>query len=966
MKNLINQKEFKKNNLNDNFNINEAAGSGMDFSNRIGWSESLLGRAINKIFSFGAFMYEKKVLTGLKQELDDQYLRGILRALADFNVNASDITSANNMMLINIKLINKNTKSEITDFSIIDQINKYEIRIPDTEKIENYILEITPDNENCIVTPSKIENITSKDIECEVKDKNGKVKKWKIEILTFSEKRKDSNVSFNVVIKDIENGKIINEFSSHVNDTYIYKIDKSPEKYTLMIITISKNAKIKHDDNIYDNKFESDLKSDQKEIKFTIISESEDEKDFIIKLENVNDEVKPSNGTEIMLKYNNKSYIIIDDNKPLLLNQKEFINNILIDIEKDIENKNIKDVDYSLFDLLKNKVQEEIDNLKNLNDEQKTQFDLKDEQINIMIEFLEEIKTSIDEKINKIKNDVNTSKKIDYDKFNKLLDTPTEKLLSSGNVPVINDNNKQIKNYINNISNTVKIKNINDYSKACNDIFNKLNNYNIDKDKIQVIKNKAQNNIKNLNSSQLKVKLTEIVNDINNIINEGYEYNNYELLTERKVSINKAFSDMKSDNKLKHAMDLYGDINVLSLDPQKIFNLFQKNPDLRNKAIKYVDKEALKEIQLRAEWVYDTEKYKDKRSDVYSRVNFTTTENHKKKLENLWKRYVMDVKSVYRDFYMNDSGYIPKDIDPFYLVKNDMDFTDKFNNYSKSELNEYYRNKKQINPIDRTNVYTNTTEELKEILKVSVVSKLNDGSIGLIRISEISTLNGEDGNYILDMAFIAEFNNISNYPTYRLIKAVDYEKIYDSYTKLKNENNPNIETVMKDVIKNNSFNINKVDDSNPKLKILCERMFLHEKDEHVLSKNNININNINVNSNFGIVLICANSMNYKNHDQRIVTNTYGNVLLLNRNENNWSAFLSEYKEKDNIQTNLIKNSEIKNFNDNYHKKGEYRIHFKHSEILNIKDPGHWGVEQKSIGLVSKKMLENILNNLNNA
>ena len=61
---------------------------------------------------------------------------------------------------------------------------------------------------------------------------------------------------------------------------------------------------------------------------------------------------------------------------------------------------------------------------------------------------------------------------------------------------------------------------------------------------------------------------------------------------------------------------------------------FIDDAELRKDAIELVNKEALKEIALRAQWMYDDEKYKDKRSDIYSRINFTTMGSDMSKLKN--------------------------------------------------------------------------------------------------------------------------------------------------------------------------------------------------------------------------------------------------------------------------------------------------------------------------------------------
>jgi hypothetical protein len=80
MRNIIGQKDFI-NKYKNVVSIYETADPGMDFSNRTGWSQSLVGRALNKTFSFISKKAYMLVLNSLKKRLDDEYMRALLKTL---------------------------------------------------------------------------------------------------------------------------------------------------------------------------------------------------------------------------------------------------------------------------------------------------------------------------------------------------------------------------------------------------------------------------------------------------------------------------------------------------------------------------------------------------------------------------------------------------------------------------------------------------------------------------------------------------------------------------------------------------------------------------------------------------------------------------------------------------------------------------------------------------------------------
>ena len=120
MKNLLGKNEFKQLRRLDTYDAlyeAEGGGGGMDFSNRTGWSQSLVGRAVNKIFSAGKIAAQMIVLKRLKNALDDEYMNGLLLTMKQYNVNKQEaITEKTDEELEeDIKEGEKSEESELTE-----------------------------------------------------------------------------------------------------------------------------------------------------------------------------------------------------------------------------------------------------------------------------------------------------------------------------------------------------------------------------------------------------------------------------------------------------------------------------------------------------------------------------------------------------------------------------------------------------------------------------------------------------------------------------------------------------------------------------------------------------------------------------------------------------------------------------------------------------------------------------------
>lgn len=183
--------------------------------------------------------------------------------------------------------------------------------------------------------------------------------------------------------------------------------------------------------------------------------------------------------------------------------------------------------------------------------------------------------------------------------------------------------------------------------------------------------------ISNSNESTSSKSFNECINEMYNITNLLSEKlgNN----TTTKIMSSKLSNIIRTGDK---SIDKeYGDINVLDFDPYKALSEMDSETQkkFRLDLIANVNKEKLKEYQLKAEWIYDEDKYKDKRNDVYSRINWTTTGPDQNKLKNKWFQMLASVKAQYVHLF-SATGDFPQNLDPPALVNGDKKFRDLWNN----------------------------------------------------------------------------------------------------------------------------------------------------------------------------------------------------------------------------------------------------------------------------------------------
>ena len=614
MKNLLCKKEFQQ--LKELQMLKES----MDFSNKIGWSDSLVGRAVNKLFSFGAKQVQIMILKRLRVKLEDQYLMAILESYA---LNDKEIpeTEGSNVAVISVKMINKDTNIELEQSNQIEKDENITItyNLPKGKKRDEYKIELTSSDNSTWSFDGKentqIENIQEEN-EINVKSENDKVERKYIIRVTEQVEDEDEEEKQQPVLGQGQKsqGGLL---KVQATDATIKKVEET----------------IKEEDICY-SKYDYSLLAHidkQVEKQVTYIQK------YVSILENAQE--TEENKTE---KANIEIYKERSSN---LLSLSEGIKSKMKKVPKKKQVK-IEDVDLK-------KYMENVN--KGLSEEEATQK-------------FNELNAKMKQIIGKNLDDAETLKN-GWLKHQAPLNPKTTKKYTAQQRFVA----------YNNIETLFKV-----YEKISYEEFEKL------------------------------YESLEVMQPLNEGVGGNYKVRNL-------------FKGYKKTSGLEKNLDK--DIGKADLDQMK--KDFDSNPQLRQSAIDAVNKETLKEIALRAQWLYDTEKYEDKRNTHYSRVNFTTTNMDQKKLENKWLQYVAKAKSVYAPFFSTDNK-MPQELDPIALIKSDETFRKTWNQYSSEDV----KSKSGLNDPDSDNNWSSGTLNK---CNLEQISSLSDNQIALM---EVKTTDG--------------------------------------------------------------------------------------------------------------------------------------------------------------------------------------------------------------------------------
>jgi len=531
MKNLLGKKEFLNIKL-----ITEAEGGGMDFSNRTGWSQSLIGRAVNKLFSWGKSIKETQVLKSLKQKLENEYLKGILRAMAQRKITKKDIEKPD--LMVDVFLI---LKSEI-------------------KKIDS--------------DPNYFNMISDENIQ---------------EVNEYGKK---------TFYFEVKRGLNLNDWEFYVLAAYDSVTEMMPSADRL---SVELNKKVK----------------------------------FIIK-----DKNKP--------EYKEEYYILITEEKEEISETDTTDSSSSDSSTSDSSTSDSSTSDSSTSFSGSTNVQQQ-----NALDAHKEPKSLPAHKLSSLPEHILS-KDEMEAQGNKIIKDLE-NKKIDPNQLEKI-----KKILRSClNNPEEKEMNSAWNIFKDKTSKLMTVENINTgYGKFIYESC--MNEINLLYDNIIFEENIVTNTSK-------KVKV--------------YFSNKIKSKRNKKQSIKDILDDAKLTENDKELNKSYGSLNFSEMNADGIAKKFIDDVELRKLSTKLVNKEALKEIALKAEWMYNDEKYKDKRSDVYSRVNWTTTGPDMMKLKNKWEKIIKSVTSQYTPFFSDENGNFPKQLDPIALINSDKKFREEFDQY---------------------------------------------------------------------------------------------------------------------------------------------------------------------------------------------------------------------------------------------------------------------------------------------
>lgn len=767
-KRLVESKLFKNYHVDD-FKLFEAMD---EFSNRIGWSDSLVGRMVNKISSFFGKQRGLLQLKQLKVKLDNEYLKGILRAMTTVPATNADssasgattgVTASSSIqypagqtsnigMSIGLKLLKTaktatapttlpaTTASGATTTATSTQLPQY-ISVPQTD-VDKFSIDILAALQNFAKTLDDAKKLLASYVYDIVPDDNGATinpqpNKTPIkdkQKFTITASNKKTKLVFFIIIDSLEN--IENEIDINFRVEVVNKKNENEKigASTGIIDANNKTIGIKIPDGKKVEEYSVDVIPDanitvspegrqdaQKTMKYKFTA-GKNEEEWTVNIsesyaalsqsttETGLDTVKK---TDIQLfKYNDNSSI--SDN---IKEQIKFIKQILDKIDA----KECTKDDHGALIQLMNKITKEIENITNYKNNSKDEEEKKeiDECINLLNGLVNDIKTKTDsivdkgemkeEEFNKIvlnAKSVSTDNKVlsNFD-FNLKFEAAEEKNHSGDIVAQAKSRTQEYRDFATNLTTDIKklVSKLieKDPSKeeslknGVKIIMSSLNNMDQnEKDNMRLIKNLLNKYFPDLSSKYVNESVLSLEKMYEDFITFTEALN--EDFTSKTVGKSAYSKPAKSVEKVKdifrtknqklnaeytNTLKTFGEVDLNTIDPDKVLKAFQSNPALKEKAAIMVNKEALKEIALKAQWLYDEEKYKDKRKDVYSRINWTVTGPDMNKLKNTWYQLVVKSKSTWNPFFTDEKGNFPQTLDPIALINSDESFRKSWNQY---------------------------------------------------------------------------------------------------------------------------------------------------------------------------------------------------------------------------------------------------------------------------------------------
>lgn len=417
----------------------------------------------------------------------------------------------------------------------------------------------------------------------------------------------------------------------------------------------------------------------------------------------------------------------------------------------------------------------------------------------------------------------------------------------------------------------------------------------------------------------------------NEFLNETKSYERINESKVGKIELKKLFGHKRETD--QEFLKVFGKQKLEELDFDKLVEIFsvpENNTVLRNS----VNKEALKEIQIKAEWLYDTEKWKDARDDVYSRVNWTTTHPDMKKLESSWKKMVANVKAAYNPIFsagtttkseggtVVKTGNFPQELDPIALVNSDKNFRQNFRQYG--ENGDYTRGLKYTSETSKK-----TPSDITTGLKLTEVKNgLPDNNLGILVIK--TTTKKTAG--ILVYKF-----KIDNAHCWVFCGLIDYENL------AKESNGKNYDDV-KNLIKQYTYSeAGQITDDELKKLFLVLRPL--NKDY-----------GITIDSGKLFEILVASKNAYSPADNNPNSKNFIQCSIYN----NSNAWISETNSQESTtKLNIEKVIDINKIDQS--KKDIYKIYFKICEVFSIRTKEDW-IKPEKLGKIEECMSWDITKN----
>jgi len=861
MRNLLNNKDFKK--LKELQKLNE----NMDFSNDIGWSETLVGSLLNKLFSFAAKNIKMVILSRLKKKLEDQYLKAALITLSKYEVKLEQ-EEHSNIVVFNFSAISVDEKYKKSATIIGKDLH---IQLPDGQDLNNWKTKIeglngttwkilyTKDGKQDSIENEQLSPLLST-FDIEFTAANGKTKD------TYSvtvNDAKNGSTDLDVYVQDNNNdnsGSIV--YPEISENTYSFNIESMENKrFVLIPITPTTTITPGDDDG---ERYILDITEEQHKFTITAANGNTREITCVVKVEAKDDdkeepkalgqgEQKPK-ALGVGKKYElMKKMDVETQSRQIELYKNSHRDDCLSENDSAILLKTIEKIESQIKKT--NKLSNLLDNAQEPSDAIAKYVKNKDniksygEKLSTLLNDLKQKYESITDKKELSDEEVKQLVKSTIQKS----ETTQEETQEVQENPYKDVSMEELKTKIKEVEpGSVEYKKIDSEIQRRNK--KELENYEKNKEKYkaeseEVIKKMLQRtdlsdeDKKRLNKAIAVAKHLDTVGDpsawrkfkdIIKKIDSTYEFVNesrythylrnkyyaeldamYEGIQSTEdvdTSVNSVMGQYKSDD-MKKVLKNYGNVKLDKVPPNQMadwFNDPNEGAARRAEATKNVDKEALKEIALKAEYIYNQEKYKDESSKTYTRVNFTTTVTDMKKLERKWEILKRKAKSAFSSFFVDENNNFPQILDPNALLNSDTAFIKTFGQYQEENPGKTrLGDPNPINPDD--------PDVLKKLKIMNTEDGLKKGNYGLITFKP-TTIDKELGMAVKKIEI--QINN-EKINAFKFIGLFDFTIIYNGV----NENKELSENDIEDLISKNNYSgiqniTDNIEDSNLKNEIL--------------------------------------------------------------------------------------------------------------------------------------------------